>query len=218
MFSVEWAEGGEKVGHTLYAFRNMFGQIRYADRTGKIVSSLLELERAVKGGYGAIGGAKVYGTAALVEGTVFAQVARGFGMLAMEVRSQLAVDPETAAQVIEIKKQNPQQAAPAPVAVPAARPSSPPTLSPATSLSPSPMTAQSGSAARGTFVRDPNRVHTVVSGDTLSKLARTFYGNMYKWPLIWEANRKVIGSNPDLIKPGQRLVIPRLPVVQRRRR
>ncbi|MEO7674424.1 MAG: LysM peptidoglycan-binding domain-containing protein [Pyrinomonadaceae bacterium] len=53
--------------------------------------------------------------------------------------------------------------------------------------------------------------HRVVSGDWLSKLAKHYYGNMHKWPVIFEANRKTIGRNPDLIKPGQRLFIPNLP-------
>jgi LysM repeat protein len=57
----------------------------------------------------------------------------------------------------------------------------------------------------------PPRIHTVRSGDWLSKIAKTYYGNMYKWPLIYEANRKVIGRNPNLIRPGQKLIIPNLP-------
>jgi hypothetical protein len=56
------------------------------------------------------------------------------------------------------------------------------------------------------------RYHVVVPGDWLSKLARTYYGSVNKWPLIYEANRKVIGSNPNLIRPGQRLLIPSLPL------
>lgn len=58
-----------------------------------------------------------------------------------------------------------------------------------------------------------SRHHTVRAGDGLSKIALTYYGNMYKWPVIFEANRDVIGRNPDLIRPGQRLLVPELPVV-----
>jgi len=57
------------------------------------------------------------------------------------------------------------------------------------------------------------RYHLVVSGDWLSKLAKTYYGDMFKWPVIYEANRDIIGKNPNLIKPNQRLLIPALPVV-----
>jgi nucleoid-associated protein YgaU len=57
------------------------------------------------------------------------------------------------------------------------------------------------------------RSHVVVTGDWLSKLSQRYYGDMYKWPVIYEANRQIIGSNPDLIRPGQTLWIPDLPRV-----
>lgn len=49
--------------------------------------------------------------------------------------------------------------------------------------------------------------HTVVSGDTLSKIAKKYYGNAMKYPQIFEANQPMLKS-PDLIYPGQVLVIP----------
>jgi nucleoid-associated protein YgaU len=52
------------------------------------------------------------------------------------------------------------------------------------------------------------RTYTVVSGDYLSKIAEEFYGNGNLWPKIYDANRAVIGANPNLIFPGQVLVIP----------
>ncbi len=57
------------------------------------------------------------------------------------------------------------------------------------------------------------RYHVVASGDWLSKIAQTFYGDMHKWPVIYEANRDVIGNDANMIKPGQRLLIPALPKV-----
>jgi len=59
-----------------------------------------------------------------------------------------------------------------------------------------------------------SRYHIVAPGDWLSKLAKKYYGNMHKWPVIYEANRDVIGRDPNLIKPGQRLLIPALPTVK----
>lgn len=53
-----------------------------------------------------------------------------------------------------------------------------------------------------------SRTYTVVGGDNLSKIAKSFYGNDRKWRKIYDANRAVIGKNPDLIKPGQVLTIP----------
>lgn len=50
--------------------------------------------------------------------------------------------------------------------------------------------------------------YTVVKGDYLRKLALRFYGSGSKWPTIYEANKEIIGSNPNLIYPGQVFVIP----------
>ena len=49
--------------------------------------------------------------------------------------------------------------------------------------------------------------HTVVSGDNLSAIAKKFYGNANKYPLIFEANKPML-SHPDKIYPGQMLRIP----------
>lgn len=62
--------------------------------------------------------------------------------------------------------------------------------------------------------RNGARQHVVRQGDWLSKIAKTYYGDMHKWPVIFEANRDVIGKNPDLIHPGQNLLIPALPKVR----
>lgn len=54
------------------------------------------------------------------------------------------------------------------------------------------------------------RLHIVQSGDWLSKIAGRYYGDVMKWDKIYRHpwNLREIGSNPDLIKPGMRLVIP----------
>lgn len=49
--------------------------------------------------------------------------------------------------------------------------------------------------------------HTVVKGDTLGKIAKKFYGNAMKYPVIFEANKPML-SHPDKIYPGQVLRIP----------
>lgn len=49
--------------------------------------------------------------------------------------------------------------------------------------------------------------YTVKSGDSLSKIAKHFYGDGNKWHRIYEANRDKI-KNPDLIHPGQEFTIP----------
>lgn len=50
--------------------------------------------------------------------------------------------------------------------------------------------------------------YTVVSGDCLWKIAKQFYGDGGKWSIIYNANKSVIGGNPNLIYPGQVLTIP----------
>jgi len=74
--------------------------------------------------------------------------------------------------------------APEPAAAPAAPPASPP-------------------AAGET----EDRTYTVVSGDTLWKIAERMYGNGSQYMKIYEANTDIL-EHPDRIFPGQKLVIP----------
>ncbi len=52
--------------------------------------------------------------------------------------------------------------------------------------------------------------YTVVSGDSLSKIAKHHYGDAAKWHQIYDANKALIGNNPDLIEVGQVLTLPSL--------
>ena len=49
--------------------------------------------------------------------------------------------------------------------------------------------------------------HDVVRGDTLSAIAKKYYGNANKYPVIFEANQPML-THPDKIYPGQKLRIP----------
>ena len=51
--------------------------------------------------------------------------------------------------------------------------------------------------------------YTVVSGDSLSKIAKAQYGDPMKYPVIFEANKPML-KDPDKIYPGQVLRIPAL--------
>lgn len=52
-----------------------------------------------------------------------------------------------------------------------------------------------------------SRFYEVKSGDTLSKIAKDYYGDAQKYPVIFEANRPLL-KDPDKIYPGQTLRIP----------
>ena len=51
--------------------------------------------------------------------------------------------------------------------------------------------------------------HTVKSGESLSKIAKHYYGDPMKYTKIFDANTKIL-KNPDVIHPDQVLVIPNL--------
>jgi nucleoid-associated protein YgaU len=55
--------------------------------------------------------------------------------------------------------------------------------------------------------------HTVAADETLSHIALKHYGSAVKdkWMAIYEANKDVIGDNPNVIRPGLVLKIPELP-------
>ena len=50
------------------------------------------------------------------------------------------------------------------------------------------------------------RTYTVRKGDTLSAIAQRL--GLSSWHALYEANRDLIGPDPDLIRPGQVLVVP----------
>ncbi|KPJ95970.1 MAG: hypothetical protein AMS18_01940 [Gemmatimonas sp. SG8_17] len=51
--------------------------------------------------------------------------------------------------------------------------------------------------------------YTVKKGDSLSKIAKEYYGDVKKYPVIFEANQPML-QDPNLIYPGQVLRIPPL--------
>jgi len=56
---------------------------------------------------------------------------------------------------------------------------------------------------------EPFDFYTIKRGDSLSKIAKFYYGDAMKYPVLFEANREII-KNPDLIYPGQVLRVPRV--------
>jgi nucleoid-associated protein YgaU len=55
----------------------------------------------------------------------------------------------------------------------------------------------------------PGDFYTVKSGDTLSEIAKRYYGDANRYSAIFEANKPML-DDPDKIYPGQVLRVPRL--------
>ena len=66
---------------------------------------------------------------------------------------------------------------------------------------------EGGSSSTAPTTPPAQRSYTVVAGDSLSKIAKRFYGKANAWKRIFEANQDIV-KNPDLIHPGQVLRIP----------
>ena len=59
-------------------------------------------------------------------------------------------------------------------------------------------------------VKEPeSKYHTVVEGDWLSKIAKTYYNDATKFDVIFEVNKPML-SDPEKKYPGQVLRIPNL--------
>lgn len=68
-------------------------------------------------------------------------------------------------------------------------------------------TSTKENATTQTNPKATTKTYVVKSGDTLWGIAKTYYGNGVEYPKIFNANRNII-KNPNLIYPGQKLVIP----------
>ena len=68
-----------------------------------------------------------------------------------------------------------------------------------------------GNSIREDVKKTPKaNTYTVVSGDSLSRIARKMYGDASKWSLIYEANKSII-KNQNVIHVGQVFIIPNVP-------
>ena len=76
----------------------------------------------------------------------------------------------------------------------------------------SPTQAQPSQTAQPTNSPRPaagtsQREYVIKSGDSLSKIAKQFYGNANDWQKIYQANKDKI-KDPNMIHPGQKIIIP----------
>lgn len=116
-----------------------------------------------------------------------------------------------------------EKPAPKPVEKPVAKPAAKPTAKkaepkPAPQAPKKPMHAQVAPAMpqipAQEVVKKPEFLaeHTVAQGETLSHISLKYYGSAVraKWMIIYEANKDVIGDNPNVVRVGTVLKIPKL--------
>jgi tetratricopeptide (TPR) repeat protein len=96
----------------------------------------------------------------------------------------------------EVPEPEVRRAVPVVPAVPVAAQAAVPATPVAAAVTPTPVPTPTGP-----------RSHTVVSGDTLAKMSRVYYGNPGEWPKILEANKATL-DDPKKLQPGMVLVIP----------
>lgn len=96
----------------------------------------------------------------------------------------------------------PQEQTPGTIAVPSA----------GTEQQPGPE-AETIAAGASTAAAGQPGTYTVVKGDTLWDISNAHYRDPFLWPLIWKSNPFI--TDPDLIYPGNVLVIPSLAPIER---
>ncbi|WP_019420195.1 LysM peptidoglycan-binding domain-containing protein [Paenibacillus sp. OSY-SE] len=68
--------------------------------------------------------------------------------------------------------------------------------------------AKNGKTSRPDTKPTP-KTYVVKKGDTLSKIAKRELGSSSKWRSIYNLNKKAIGNDPNIIKSGMKLVMPK---------
>ena len=111
LFAIKWTQrSGQPASHTIYAFKNALGKIRFADRTGHVVKAFSELERYYPG----ISSANVISTGTkaamvLVEGVKMVNLQSGLAALVLPATKLWVVnedegDVEVIQQAFEARK------------------------------------------------------------------------------------------------------------------
>jgi len=76
-----------------------------------------------------------------------------------------------------------------------------------------PAETKPATAATQAPATDTSGTYTIKQGDTLWDISNTFLKDPFLWPLIWKVNPSI--TNPDLIYPGNALIIPSIAPVER---
>lgn len=185
-FGMKFTNG---VAHRVYAFRDGLGRVKIMDRGGsagklpEVFNSLEELlPKYVRSG---VKIEKFTETFQIKDLFLRFVGPKGLATLAMEVLATTTGDAETTAQMFEAYKEDKKGDTPR-----------------------KPARIQLDTAYITAGEPLPGGSYVVKRGDSLSKIAERAYGNMMKYPVIYMANKRKIGPNPNLIQPGQELYIP----------
>jgi nucleoid-associated protein YgaU len=117
---------------------------------------------------------------------------------------QLAAQHEAQRKMQEaLQRRQQQEAAAKPAAAPA-----PPSAAAAPAPAPAPGAPKPQAVPVSRPAGADGETYTVQKGDSLSKIAKHHLGDANAWRKIYDANKSVIGDNPDKIFPGQKLKIP----------
>jgi len=84
---------------------------------------------------------------------------------------------------------------------------------PSTAWVQEPSTGTASVSQQATASPEQQGKYVIKQGDTLWDIANAFYRDPFLWPLIWKSNPSV--NDPDLIYPGNALVVPSLAPVER---
>lgn len=68
--------------------------------------------------------------------------------------------------------------------------------------------ARSRPAAKPAAAKLGQKTHRIGTGDTLTSIASTYYGDSTRWDDIFAANHKALGGNPDQLRVDVVIVIP----------
>lgn len=66
----------------------------------------------------------------------------------------------------------------------------------------------SNTSSKSTSSSSKSKTYTVKKGDCLWNISKAASGSGSNWKKLYDLNKKVIGSNPNLIYPGQKLTLP----------
>lgn len=103
----------------------------------------------------------------------------------------------------------------APKASPTAKAGATPKTSPTAAARATPQASPTASPAQPAATTGPAQppvtaaqTYTVGAGDTLPSIAKEVYGDANRWTAIYDANRAIIGNDPNLVQIGEQLTIP----------